>query len=500
MKLAVGQLNCRIGDFSYNTGKITDAIRWAQKQSADVVVFPNFAISGFPLGDLPAFHDFIDKQQESLRLIASTSVGIQTIIGYATPAGHSIAVLSDGAIRCANSLNVEEEEAVVVATKEPQSQPIGGGLSIQLGASGFTYRKASERKEKLQQLHMPTVFVNHVGGQVGDLFDGGSLFYNSDGRLVVELPYFTEAYALIDTKNPDSPLIHPLEKGYQPESMEEIPLIYSALLMGIRDFFAKQSFKKAILGLSGGIDSAVVAALVAEALGGENVWGILLPSPFSSGHSVKDAEDLARNIGCRHDIIPIGNSYDAINQALSPLFKDLPFGLAEENIQARTRAVILMALSNKFGNILLNTSNKSELAVGYGTLYGDSCGGISVMGDLYKVQVFKLARYINRQREIIPINTIIKPPSAELRPDQKDSDSLPDYDLLDAILHLHIEEGLDAPDIIDRGFDALSVARILRMVANNEYKRAQVPPVLRLSDKAFGHNRSIPLGSLWNRL
>jgi len=264
---------------------------------------------------------------------------------------------------------------------------------------------------------------------------------------------------------------------------EETALIHDTLVSGIRDFFEKNSFRQAILGLSGGIDSAVVAALAVEALGRENVWGILMPSRFSSEHSVKDAEALAKNLGCRHDIIPIEHTFSALLETLEPLFQNRPFDVTEENMQARIRAVILMALSNKFHHILLNASNKSELSVGYSTLYGDSCGALCVIGDLYKRQVVDLAHYINRNGEIIPQNIILKPPSAELRPDQKDSDALPEYAVLDAVLQYHLENRYGVREIVDLGYDEDVVVTILYMVANSEYKRRQMPPVLNLIKK-----------------
>jgi NAD+ synthase (glutamine-hydrolysing) len=270
-------------------------------------------------------------------------------------------------------------------------------------------------------------------------------------------------------------------------------LIHDALLMGIRDYFAKMGFSKAILGLSGGIDSAVTLALASEALGNENVYAILLPSEYSSGHSIDDAVALAENLGCKYDTISIKDGYNSVLGSLQPYFKDLPFNVAEENLQARIRAVLLMGLANKFGYILLNTSNKSEAAVGYGTLYGDMCGGISVLGDVYKTEVYQLANYINREREIIPVNSIIKPPSAELRPGQKDSDSLPEYDILDQILYNYIELRQSPVQLIASGFDETMVKRVLRMVNMNEWKRHQTPPILRVSPKAFGQGRRMPI-------
>jgi len=265
------------------------------------------------------------------------------------------------------------------------------------------------------------------------------------------------------------------------------------LVMGIRDYFAKMGFTKAILGLSGGIDSAVTLALASEALGNDNVYAVLLPSEYSSGHSVDDAVALAKNLNCKYDTISIEQGYSAVLNTLQPQFEGLPFNVAEENIQARIRAVILMGLANKFGYILLNTSNKSEAAVGYGTLYGDMCGGISVLGDVYKTEVYGLANYINREREIIPLNSIVKPPSAELRPGQKDSDSLPEYEILDKILYNYIELRQSPADLVAAGFDDKLVKRVLRMVNMNEWKRHQTPPILRVSPKAFGQGRRMPI-------
>src|SRR5690606_8935293 len=273
----------------------------------------------------------------------------------------------------------------------------------------------------------------------------------------------------------------------------EIQLIYDALILGLRDYFTKSGFKKAVLGLSGGLDSAVVAALACEALGAENVLAILMPSIYSTDHSLKDALDLVQNTGCAHQIIPIKDVAEAFDTTLAQTFEGRTPDTTEENIQARIRGTLLMAISNKFGHILLNTSNKSEAAVGYGTLYGDMAGAISVLGDVYKTQAFALARYINREREIIPVNTIVKPPSAELRPDQKDSDSLPPYDILDSILYQLIELEKAGSEVIQLGFDEDLVNRIVSMLNRAEFKRFQAPPILRVSPKAFGSGRSIPL-------
>ncbi len=300
------------------------------------------------------------------------------------------------------------------------------------------------------------------------------------------MPFFEEKVSYFDT-----------EQAGLPEetagSYTRTQLIFDALVMGIKDYFGKMGFSKAILGLSGGIDSALTLVLAAEALGKENVFAVLLPSQFSSEHSVADAIALAENLGCRYEIIPIAPAFHSVTELLKPVFEDHPFNVTEENIQARLRAVILMAISNKFGYILLNTSNKSEAAVGYGTLYGDMCGGLAVLGDVYKTQVYELANYVNRHKEIIPLNTISKPPSAELRPGQKDSDSLPEYDLLDKILFGYIEQSLSPEQLIAQGCDPALVHRVLKMVNTNEYKRYQSAPILRVSPKAFGMGRRMPV-------
>ncbi|MCX6287193.1 MAG: NAD(+) synthase, partial [Bacteroidetes bacterium] len=334
---------------------------------------------------------------------------------------------------------------------------------------------------------LPVFYVNHVGGQTELLFDGGSMVIDAGGNLVESLKRFEEDFRIFNNQSLKVVAV----PGPADESV--ISLIHNALVMGIRDYFSKMGFSKAILGLSGGIDSAVTLVLAAEALGKENVNAVLLPSQFSSDHSIKDALDVANNIGVVHETISIEEAFRALEHSLEPQFNGQPFNLTEENIQARLRAVILMALSNKFGYVLLNTSNKSEAAVGYGTLYGDMCGGLSVLGDVYKTQVYELAGYINRNIEIIPFNSISKPPSAELRPGQKDSDSLPEYDILDKILYQYIEERKGPKEILEAGFEEDMVKRVLKLVNTSEYKRYQTPPILRVSRKAFGMGRRMPI-------
>ena len=332
------------------------------------------------------------------------------------------------------------------------------------------------------------IFVNQVGGQTDVVFDGSSAVFNPRGEAVAFLKSFEEDFLIIDVDE-DHPEI---ELPYQNKTEN----VYKAIKLGLGDFFSKQGYKTACLGLSGGIDSAVVAAIAAEVLGPENVKVLMMPSPYSSDHSVDDAVDMAERIGLGYMIVPINDSYDAVLRALEPVFnKDVEFGPAEENIQARLRMVMLMAMSNKFGHILLNTSNKSELAVGYGTLYGDNTGVISIMGDLYKSEVFDLARYINREIEVIPQSIIMKEPSAELRPGQKDTDTLPAYDVVDAIFYRMIEERQSREEIINAGFDAEVVYKIYGMILKNEQKRFQFCPVLRVSTCPFGVERIMPLTS-----
>lgn len=403
-------------------------------------------------------------------------------------------------------------------------------LIINISASPFDYDHDVDRIEVIRanvlKYKLPMFYCNAVGSQTEIVFDGGSVVMDANGRIVKEMKYFEEDFATFeeadyggkksevgskteDTASPTSDL-RPLTSDFDKEmrvskinnpeliidyltAEKNIKEIHQALILGIRDYFRKMGFSKAILGSSGGIDSAVTLALACEALGKENVRAILMPSQYSTGHSVSDAEQLSKTLGNPYDIIPIKDVYDAFLTTLKPVFKDLPFSLAEENIQSRTRGNLLMAIANKFGYILLNTSNKSELATGYGTLYGDMAGGLSVLGDVYKMQVYALARYINRDGTVIPENIIYKAPSAELRPDQKDSDSLPEYYLLDKVLYQYIEKRQGPKEIVAKGIDEALVSRILKMVNTNEYKRNQFCPIIRVSCKAFGVGRRVPI-------
>lgn len=400
----------------------------------------------------------------------------------------------------------------------PMDQLMKGNpdLMINISASPFDYDHDEDRKEIVRanvlKYKMPMLYCNGVGSQTEIVFDGGSVVYNASGELVKEMKYFEEDFTVIEMDEAmyqvsDAGMtVRKLDKEMRVSKINDpemiIPFltagnnmrqIYDALVLGIRDYFSKMGFTKAILGSSGGIDSAVTLAIAVDALGKDQVRAVLMPSPYSSSHSVDDAVQLSRNLSNPYDIIPIKAVYEQFLKTLSPVFGDSPFGIAEENIQSRTRGNLLMAIANKFGYILLNTSNKSELSTGYGTLYGDMAGGLGVLGDVYKMQVFALARYINRNKEIIPENIISKPPSAELRPEQKDSDSLPPYELLDKVLYQYIEKHQGPQEIIKMGIDEALVLRVLKLVNTNEYKRNQFCPIIRVSAKAFGVGRRMPI-------
>jgi len=541
MRIALAQLNYHIGNFASNTDKIIHAVNKAKEEKADLIVFAELAVSGYPPRDFLEFDDFIDCCNDSLRTIATHCVGIAAIVGVPTynrndkgkRLFNTAAFLDEGEVKtmigktllpnydvfdeyryfepnrkfetvqyqgvsiaitiCEDLWNITDDPLYVVNPVD-ELMKMKPGLLINIAASPFNYKQAEKRKQILCKnaatYRLPLFYVNHIGAQTELLFDGGSLVVDPTGKVRDELAYFEEdfrVYNLHDVVNRIS------DNEYKPVAKPKVELIHDALVMGVRNYFGKLGFKKAILGLSGGIDSAVTLVLACRALGNENVRAILLPSPFSSDHSVDDAIALAENVNCPFDIIHIDDAYNTFVRTLEPYFRGLPFNIAEENIQARVRAVILMAFTNKFGYILLNTSNKSEAAVGYGTLYGDMCGGLSVLGDVYKTEVYELAEFINKDGVLIPLNTINKPPSAELRFGQKDSDSLPDYDILDKILFQYLEELKSPKQIIAIGFDEAIVRKTLKLVNTNEYKRYQTPPVLRVSPKAFGMGRRMPI-------
>lgn len=543
MKIALAQLNYHIGNFESNTAKILQHIQKARHNGADLVVFSELCVCGYPARDFLEFNEFISQCEDAANTIAAACTNIACIIGLPThnskPEGkdlnNSAYFIENGKVKavvnkallpnydifdeyryfepstefkcidfkghkialtiCEDLWNTIENPLYITRPMDTliKQQP---DVMINIAASPFSYTHDDERidilKDNASRYNLPLFYVNTVGAQTELIFDGGSLVFDNTGKLVDELPYFEESMAYYTLEDNSSITFeHPIT--IRIEATSDIAQIHQALILGIQDYFYKSGFKQAILGLSGGIDSAVVCALAAEALGAENVMAVLLPSKFSSDHSLKDAEHLVNNLGCKHEIVAIKHITDAVEEALHPQFNNLPFNIAEENIQSRSRAVVLMAMCNKFGYILLNTSNKSEAAVGYGTLYGDMCGGISVIGDVYKTQVFELARYINRNQEIIPVNSIVKPPSAELRPGQKDTDSLPEYDILDRILREYVENRCSSAEIIKLGFDEAVVRKVIRLVNIAEHKRYQTPPILRVSPKAFGMGRRMPI-------
>lgn len=554
MKIALAQQNYHIGNFEENTRKIIDGIRQARQQGAEIVLFPELCICGYPPRDFLEFDDFIRKSYAAIDVIKEHADDIAVIVG--APDRNPVREGKD-LFNAAFFLYEKQIQAVAHKTCLPnydvfdeyryfepaynwniirfkgkkialticediwnlgdnplyrncpmdELMKLHPDLMLNISASPFDYTHVEDRKAivklNVSKYKLPMLYCNCTGSQTEIVFDGGSLVFDKNANMIAQLPLFAEAIECFDL-NDDGTFRQPVmtaaaslpDRELNPPQLDHelcTAEIYQAIITGIRDYFSKMGFTKAILGSSGGIDSAVTLAIACDALGAENVRAILMPSQYSTGHSVSDAEALSKNLGNPYDIIPIKNIYESFLAELKPVFKDLPFSLAEENIQARTRGNLLMAIANKFGYILLNTSNKSELATGYGTLYGDMAGGIGVLGDCYKMQVYALAKYINRREEIIPANIINKPPSAELRPGQKDSDSLPDYAVLDKILYQYIERRQGPNEIKAQGFDAALVDRVLKMVNVNEYKRNQFCPIIRISPKAFGVGRRVPI-------
>jgi NAD+ synthase (glutamine-hydrolysing) len=546
MKIAWAQLNFHIGNFEANTDKIIRQIQQAKVENVDLIVFPELSLCGYPPLDFLESNHFIEECIKSIALIAIHCDGIAAIVGApAINESDTGKRLFNAAYFIANkrvekiikktllpnydvfdeyryfepnkvfeiiefkSLKIalticedlwdEQDETFTplnhskMYTISPMQElmKLNPDCMINIAASPFSYVQHQTRMKVLQRnalkYQIPLLYVNHCGAQTELIFDGGSCALNKDGKTIAIAPFFIENFHVIDLFSTS------ITSAIEQVTPSKNELIFKALTCGIRDYFSKQNFKQAILGLSGGIDSALTLVLAVAALGKENVLAVLLPSGFSSNHSIEDALALVKNLDCKHQLLPIEDNFQSLLKTLKPSFEGTEFGLAEENIQARLRGVLLMAISNKFGYILLNTSNKSEMAVGYGTLYGDMCGGLAVIGDVYKTEVYQLCEYINRENEIIPRNTIIKPPSAELRPNQKDSDSLPEYDILDRVLFQYIENKNALDDICEFGYDESLVKRIINMVNKNEYKRKQAAPVLRISPKAFGMGRRMPI-------
>ncbi len=564
MKIYVAQQNYHIGNFTLNRDKMIQAVEDGRKAGADLIVFSELSVCGYPPRDFLEFEDFLQQTEKTIQEIAQHSHGIGIIVGAPTPNPqpegknllNSALLLYNGKVQgivsksllpnydvfdeyryfepayswtciefmgkklaitiCEDIWNLGDNPLYRVCPMDELMKQ-SPDLMINLSASPFDYDHDEDRKEvirlNVKKYKLPMIYCNAVGAQTEIVFDGGSLVCADNAVIAAEMKYFEEDYLLVDTEKlvgqqgtNDATGQHLMTadmrvaKTDDPDTIiayltkeNNIAQVKASLVLGIRDYFSKMGFTKAILGSSGGIDSAVVLTLAVEALGKNNVTAVLMPSGFSSSHSVDDAVALSQQLGNPYHVVPIQPVYEAVLGSLDPLFSGTAFGLAEENIQSRSRGNILMAIANKFGHVLLNTSNKSELATGYGTLYGDMAGGLSVIGDLYKTQVNALAQYLNSQEEIIPVHILTKAPSAELRPNQKDSDSLPDYDVLDRILYLYIERRKGLADIIAAGFDGALVKRALKLVNASEYKRNQFCPIIRVSTKAFGVGRRFPI-------
>jgi NAD+ synthase (glutamine-hydrolysing) len=546
MKITVAQLNYHIGNFTSNKDRICSAIDKAINEGADLVVFSELCIPGYPPLDLLDRFDFIEKCNKTVEEISQKCRGITAIVGSPVinnnPNGkklyNSALVLSEGKIifsankallptydifdeyryfEPGKDFNVFSFKGLKIAlticedlwdeqlfdnefekkrlyTISPMDELAGQhpDIIINLAASPFSYTRIDAKedifKNKAARHKIPLITVNQTGTNTELIFDGASMIINSKGEICKRLPFFEETIETFTIEAINQGNISP-----DKEKPKDIELIYKALVTGIRDYFTKTGLKSCILGLSGGIDSATCLCLAIEALGNKNVRALLMPSRYSSEHSVSDAAELAERLKVQYDIVSIEKPFRVFEEDLTPLFRGKNQDVTEENIQSRIRALILMAVSNKFGCILLNTSNKSEAAVGYGTLYGDMAGGLSVLGDVYKTDIYRLANYINRSSEIIPANIINKLPSAELRPNQLDTDSLPDYRILDSILYQYIELQKPAERISGEGFDKETVYRVISLINSNEYKRFQAPPILRISSKSFGAGRRMPI-------
>lgn len=551
MNFRLFQLNPIVGDLIGNTQKMIQAIHQAKKDGIDMILFPELAVCGYPPMDLLERPSFIDAVLEMNEKLITESNGIAVVWGSISKNEIKIGrPLFNTIFVAENRLLIKNAHKTLLPTYdifdefryfEPATEwevlswkglnlglsicedlwfndndyhiysknPIkilkekGAEIILNISASPFSKNKPNQRYEMLK-LHCdeqkcPILYVNQVGANTEVIFDGDSMVLNASAEIVERAALFEEMY--IDTKwNSKTKSFEPITKS------NPIPLVdeeqqFKALVLGLRDYIKKSGVSsKVILGLSGGIDSALTAAIAVEALGKDSVIGVTMPSHYSSSGSVSDSADLAQRLGIMMHTLPIKSIYDSVESTLQPLFEGTQFGVAEENIQSRSRGILLMSISNKFGYMVLNTGNKSELAVGYCTLYGDMAGGISVLADLYKVEVFKMSRWLNEffyKQEMIPWSTINKAPSAELRPDQKDSDSLPEYEILDAILKFYIEEKQSVNDIVAKGYDKEIVKKVIRLVDYNEYKRRQAPPGLRITSKAFGIGRRLPVVQKW---
>lgn len=542
MRIALGQINTVIGDFSGNSEKTIEFARLAKSQGADLILFPELSICGYPPRDLVERPSFVENNWQTAQKIARETRGIDVICGLVTPAKsstgksvlNSAALLRDGTIafvqskRLLPTYDVFDEMRNFAPADRQELFPVGrtpvalticedawndkhfwdrrlygidpvedligagGKVLLNISASPFYLHKRELRRDMLAAIatnyKVPVAMVNQIGGNDSLVFDGSSFAIAPDGSVIAQAKSFEEDLVLFD---PDS-----MAGDIHERNSDVAASAYSALVLGTRDYVHKCGFRGAVLGLSGGIDSALTACVAVDALGRENVLGIGMPGPYSSPGSIDDAAELARNLGMKFELVSIAPMFDAFEQALKPVFAGRPPDVTEENVQARIRGSLLMAISNKFGNLLLTTGNKSELGVGYCTLYGDMCGGLAVISDVPKTLVYELAKYVNSRSPVIPAATIDKPPSAELRPDQKDSDSLPDYSVLDQILEDYIEENRAPAEIADaHGYNPELVRKVACMVDRSEYKRQQAAPGLKISEKAFGFGRRYPIAA-----
>jgi len=540
VKIALGQINPTVGDFSGNSGKIVEFSRRAQASGAGLILFPELSVCGYPPRDLVERPWFVARNRETVEKIAVETRGIAVICGLVTPAEsetgksvmNSAALLQDGKVAflqskmllptydvfdemrnfapaksqelfsfCGNrmALTICEDAwndklfwPKRMYTVDPIEALIraGGNFVLNISGSPFWIGKRELRRDILASIarrhKVPVAMVNQIGGNDSLVFDGSSIVLNGEGKIIAQGRSFEEDLIYFDSRALTGDLHEQIEG--------DDASVYAALVTGTRDYMRKCGFHKAIIGLSGGIDSALTAVIATDAVGAENVIGVGMPGPYSSPGSIEDARALAENLGIRFELLSINRAYEAYRQILEDVFANRKEDVTEENIQSRARGTLLMALSNKFGAIVLSTGNKSELGVGYCTLYGDMVGGLAVISDVPKTLVYRLAHYVNSRRAVIPQATLEKPPSAELRPDQKDSDSLPPYELLDAVLEDYVEEAHSVEQIAaDHGFDLEVVRRVVRMVDRAEYKRQQAAPGIKISPKAFGYGRRFPI-------
>ena len=517
MKIHIVQRDIRTLRMDDNLEWIKSELESEASREALLTVFPSCTICGAPLFSAAGYTDVQKQAQRVLQELVALSEHRAFLVGMPLQMQdkglcNAIVFVQNGAIRAVVTkkyLKLDEQkyfvrgEGVQVIDFHDQKLAIGfyedlkellkgyverPDMVICCGSDVFDYQKPYRVRYRMtkivETLNAGLVYVNRVGCEASYLYAGGSLAINAAGGVVCQLPYFEEACQSVDMQQLDT---------IEDEKPEAVELVYKALVCGLRDYFRKNGLQRAVLGLSGGIDTALVATLAFDALGPENVHGLLMPSQYSTDHSVKDAEDLAHNLGMSYDIVPIRPVFDAFRTALKPVFGERAEDVTEENMQARVRGTLVMSYANKFGALALNTTNRSEAAMGYGTLYGDSCGSIAVIGDLYKTEVYQLSEWINRDNERIPRNSIDKAPSAELRPGQKDSDSLPDYAVLDAILNLYLDEALGEDEIVEEGYDRDLVRQVIGKTNRNEWKRLQFAPQLKVSPMSFGLDRRWPI-------